>query len=164
MKIVKLCLSALLCCGHSMAFADEPITSTFSASQATQSQRVNSVLLVENARAKSTIPGVKVSAGYLKLTNNSDQTIRFTGVKTNAARYTEFHRMVMHDSKMVMRKVETIEIKPQQSFEFKQKGYHLMFMGLKQHFKPGGSLTVTLIQDSGETYKVLLPIVEMKSH
>ena len=161
MKIIKFSLIALLCCGQPMVYADQHHAAA--ASQESQSQRVNSSLLVENARAKSTIPGVKVSAGYLKLTNNSAQTMRFIGAKTSAAKYTEFHRMVMRDSKMVMRKVDTIEIKPQQSFEFKEKGYHLMFMGLKQRFKPGETLTLTLIQDNGQTYELLMPIVVMNS-
>ena len=163
MKIVKFSLIALLCCGQSMAYADEHKTTACS-SQTSQSQPVNANLLVENARAKSTIPGVKVSAGYLKLTNNSNQTMRFTGVKTNAAKYTEFHTMVMLDSKMTMRKVDEIEIKANQSFEFKPNGYHLMFMGLNQRFESGESITLTLIQDNGQTYEVQLPIVSMKSH
>ena len=164
MKIVKFSLIALLCCGHSMVYSDEHKATTSSASQTSQNQPVNANLLVENARAKSTIPGIKVSAGYLKLTNNSNQSMRFTGVKTSAAKYTEFHKMVMRDSKMAMRKVDEIEIKAKQSFEFKPNGYHLMFMGLNQRFKPGESITLTLIQDNGQTYEVLLPIVEMNSH
>lgn len=162
MKIQKLCVITLLCFAQSMAYADEQQTTT--ASQASQSQLINAKLLVENAGVKSTIPGIKVSAGYLKLTNNSKQTMRFTAAKTDAAKYTEFHQMVMRDSKMAMRKVEEIVIKPQQSFEFKANGYHLMFMELKQRFKPGESITLTLIEDNGQTYELLLPIVIMASH
>jgi copper(I)-binding protein len=129
-----------------------------------QNQQVFADLLVENARAKATIPGVKVSAGYLKLTNNSDQTMHFTLAKTSAAKYTEYHNMIMDNSKMVMRKVDVIEIKPQQSFVFKEKSYHLMFMGLNQRFTPGELITVTLIRENGQTYDILLPIMEMQHH
>ena len=164
MKIIQLSLIALLCCTHLISYATEHQSMHSSNYQASQTQPINSNLLIENARAKSTIPGIKVSAGYLKLTNNSSETIRFIGAETSAAKNTEFHRMVMHESKMVMRKVDKIEIKPKQSFEFKPNGYHLMFMNLKQQFKPGESITLTLIQDNGKTYDVVLPITVMKSH
>ena len=164
MKILQCSLIALLCFVLSVAYAEQQGATPDSATQAAQSQLINSKLLVENGRAKSTIPGIKVSAGYLKLTNNSKQTMRFTGAKTTAAKYTEFHKMVMRDSKMAMRKVKIIEIKPQQSFEFREHGYHIMFMGIKQRFKPGESITLTLIEDNGQTYDLLLPIVIIKSH
>ncbi len=135
-----------------------------SAAQGSQSQHANSDLLVENARAKSTIPGVKVSAGYLKLTNNSQRTMHFIAAQTPAAKYTEFHRIVIRDNKMAMRKVDSIDIKAQQSFEFTENGYHLMFMGLKQALTPDESITLTLSEDNGQTYEIVLPVVVMKSY
>lgn len=164
MKRVKFCFIALLCCAHLMAYADKRDSAVPSALQASQKQGVKADLLVENGQVKSTIPGIKVSAGYLKLTNNSNETICFVGAKTPAARHTEFHRMVMHDGRMAMRKVDMVEIKAKQSFEFNENGYHLMFMGLKQQFKPGESISLTLIDDNGKAYELLLPIVAVESH
>lgn len=164
MKKIKFTLLLLACLAPSLTYADGHGIATSSAAHAAQSQQVNSDLLIENARAKSTIPGVKVSAGYLKLTNNSQRTMHFIAAQTPAAKYTEFHRIVMRDNKMAMRKVDSIEIKAQQSFEFTENGYHLMFMGLKQALKSGESITVTLTEDNGQTYQIILPIVAMKSY
>jgi len=121
-------------------------------------------LLIEDARVKATIPGVKVSAGYFKLTNNSDQTMTFTSAQTSAAAFTEYHTMQMDSNKMVMRKMDSVKIPAHQSVIFKPKGKHLMFMGLNQRFTPGESIEVTLTRENGDTYKVTLPVMDMASH
>jgi copper(I)-binding protein len=127
-------------------------------------QQIDKDLLIENARVKATIPGVKVSAGYFKLTNNSDETMTFTSANTSAATFTEYHTMAMDNNKMVMRKMDFLEIPAHQSVLFKPKGMHLMFMGLTQRFTPGESIEVTLTTDNGETYNVTLPVMDMASH
>ncbi len=164
MKKIKCILLLLVSFAPSLSYADSHGITTSAAVRASQSQQVDSALLIENTRAKSTIPGVKVSAGYLKLTNNSQRTMHFIAAQTPAAKYTEFHQIVMRDNKMAMRKVDSIEIKAQQSFEFTENGYHLMFMELKQALKPGESITLILTEDNGQTYEIELPIVMMKSY
>lgn len=127
-------------------------------------QQIDKDLLIENARVKATIPGVKVSAGYFKLTNNSEQTMTFTSAQTSAATFTEYHTMAMDNNKMVMRKMDSLEIPAHQSVLFKPKGKHLMFMGLTQRFTPGESIQVTLTTNKGVTYTVTLPVMDMPSH
>ncbi|MCW8995560.1 MAG: copper chaperone PCu(A)C [Psychromonas sp.] len=165
MKRLKFYLPAMLFISQSMVYAaQQPPLATSASSVTENSQLINGSLLVENARANSTIPGVRISAGYLKLTNNSKQTIRFSAAKTPAAQHTEFHSMVLHDSKMAMRKIKTIEIKAQHSVEFKENHLHLMFIGLNRHFKAGESITLTLIEDNGQNFKLVMPIIDQKSY
>lgn len=151
MSLLKFCVITLLCFSFTTAYSQSK-------------QTLYDDLTIENARARATIPGVKVSAGYLKLTNNTDKTMHFTTIKSNAAKFSEFHNMVMDNNKMVMRKIDSIDIEPHQSFVFKEKSYHLMFMGLNQRFIPGDSISVTLIQDNGKEYEVLLPVMELNKH
>ncbi|MDA0148101.1 copper chaperone PCu(A)C [Vibrio sp. LaRot3] len=125
---------------------------------------VNQHLKVEKAYAKATIPGIKVSSGYFSLTNLGDKPLRFVGVETPAVKHTEFHRMFMRDSKMAMRKVDYIEVEPNQTFELTPGGYHLMFMGVQQQLKPNTSLQLTLIEESGQRYDFDMPIVANDKH
>jgi len=127
-------------------------------------QQVDKDLLIENARVKATIPGVKVSAGYFKLTNNSDQTMTFTHAETSVAKFTEYHTMEMDNNKMLMRKMDAVIIPAHESILFKPKGKHLMFMGLNQRFIAGESINVTLFRKNGESYNVNLPVIDMNAH
>ncbi|WP_260261778.1 copper chaperone PCu(A)C [Vibrio intestinalis] len=126
--------------------------------------QVTDTVLVENARVKATIPGIKVSSGYFSITNSGDAPLRFVAAETSASQHTEFHRMFMRDSKMAMRKVDYIEVEPKQTFELTPGGYHLMFMGVTQQLKPDTSLVITLIEQSGERYQFSMPIVANEKH
>jgi len=148
MKQILLCVISLLFLNQQLVFAEN-----------------NTALLkAENALVKSTIPGVKVSLGYIKLTNMSDHTIHLIGAKSDSSMHTEFHKMEMSNSQMSMRKVDEIMIKAHQSFAFKKGTFHLMFMGLKKRFVAGESVVVDFLLDNGTSYQVTLPIMDMHSH
>ena len=127
-------------------------------------QQTDKDLLIENARVKATIPGVKVSAGYFKLTNNSDHTMTFTRAETRVAKFTEYHTMEMDNNKMTMRKMNSVIIPAHESILFKPKGKHLMFMGLNQRFTAGDTIDVTLFRENGESYNVALSVIDMNAH
>jgi len=148
MKKILLCVISLLFLNQHLVFAEN-----------------NTVLLkAENAVAKSTIPGVKVSLGYIKLTNMTDHTIHLIGAKSDSSMHTEFHKMEMSNNQMLMRKVETITIKAHQSFAFKKGKFHLMFMGLKKRFVAGDTVVVDFLLGNGKSYQVTLPIMDRHSH
>ncbi|MFA0415060.1 copper chaperone PCu(A)C [Vibrio renipiscarius] len=117
-------------------------------------------LQVESAYVKATIPGIKVSSGYMKMTNTGESPIRIVAVETSAAKHAEIHRMFMRDSKMAMRKVDSIEIEPKQTFELTPGGFHLMFMGVAQQFKANESISLTLIEEGGSRHSINMPIVK----
>ncbi len=130
----------------------------------TQQDQTITGLSIESPQVKSTIPGIKVSSGYLTFHNDSDNLIKLTRVSTPAARVTEFHRMFLRDSKMAMRKVDVIEIAAKTQFQFKPNGHHLMFMGLQKRLEAGQSIEVTFYQDSGQTLTVSMPIHPLQKH
>ncbi|WP_235869423.1 copper chaperone PCu(A)C [Veronia nyctiphanis] len=100
----------------------------------------------------------------MKITNDSDETIRLVNAKSSVAKHTEIHRMFMRDSKMAMRKIDALEIAPKETVELKQHSYHLMFMGIKDAFEPGQVIKVTLIADNGKEFDTLLTVMPMNKH
>ncbi|MEC7942379.1 MAG: copper chaperone PCu(A)C [Pseudomonadota bacterium] len=127
-------------------------------------QTINDVLTIENARAKATIPGVKVSTGYMTITNDADKPIRLVEAKSSIAKHTEIHRMFMRDSKMAMRKVDALEIPAKGSIELKPNDYHLMFMGVTETLKPGQEIQTTLVDDTGRSFDVQVTVMPMTEY
>ncbi|PSV36417.1 transporter [Photobacterium sp. GB-27] len=158
---IALALVAFQASAHDHSAHDTAVADTKTYHQV---QNVNDVLTIENARAKATIPGVKVSAGYMKITNDTDEPIRLVEANSSIAKHTEFHRMFMRDSQMAMRKVDALEIPANGSIELKPKDYHLMFMGVKEALKPGQEIKVTLVADNGEKFDVQLTVMPMTKY
>ncbi|PSV55010.1 copper chaperone PCu(A)C [Photobacterium sp. GB-1] len=158
---IALALVAFQASAHDHSAHDTAVADTKTYHQV---QTVNDVLTIENARAKATIPGVKVSAGYMKITNDTDEPIRLVEANSSIAKHTEFHRMFMRDSQMAMRKVDALEVPANGSVELKPKGYHLMFMGVKEALKPGQEIKVTLVADNGEKFDVQLTVMPMTKY
>lgn len=160
-------LVLLLSCFHSAAFAadvDQVDNHTEALQQYNKIQKINDVLTIENATAKATIPGTKVSSGYMKIINNGDTTITLTGATSAIAKHAEFHRMFMRDSRMAMRKVDTLEIPAKGSLILTSNGYHLMFMGIKNAIKADQVITVTMQQKNGQQFDVQLLVMPLKKH
>ncbi|WP_394167253.1 copper chaperone PCu(A)C [Photobacterium piscicola] len=167
MKKSSLYLALLIGCFHSTAFAtDVAHANSHTQSQQNYSniQKVDSTLTIENATAKATIPGASVSAGYMKIINNSDTAITLVGASSAIAKHTEFHRMFMRDNTMAMRKVDKLEIPANGNLILASKGYHLMFMGVKHDLKPNQVITVTMQQDNGKQFDVQLLVVPIKKY
>lgn len=121
-------------------------------------------LVISNPRAQATIPGIKVASGYMSLLNKGNKTIRLIAAESPASNNVEFHSMIMQGSKMSMRKMDAIVIKPNETFEISPHKFHLMFTGLKQPFQAGKTVDVTLIGEKGKKYKTSLYIMKMDSH
>ncbi|MCF8778206.1 copper chaperone PCu(A)C [Vibrio sp. IRLE0018] len=121
-------------------------------------------LSVVDARVQATIPGIKVSSGYLTLINTSDQEIVITGVSTDAAKHTELHRMFLRDNRMAMRKVEQVVVPANGRFEFAPDGFHLMLTHLNQRLVEGDIISVQLMEQNGTLHTVEFAVVEMKPH
>ncbi|MFD2179041.1 copper chaperone PCu(A)C [Veronia pacifica] len=165
MKKTSLCLALMLSCFHPLAIAcSDHHSETQEPLNYSEVQNVSDVLTIEGARAKATIPGVKVSSGYMKIINKSDKAIRLTSATTSVADHTEFHRMFMRDSRMAMRKLDALEVPANGSIELNHQGYHLMFMGVQNAFEPGQVIKVTMTEDNGQTHDVLLTVTPIKKH
>ena len=94
---------------------------------------------------RATPKGASVGGGYLKITNKGTVADRLTGATFAVAPRVEIHEMAMRDGMMRMRALPNgIEIKPDETVEFKPGSYHIMFMNLKEPLEKGQRIKGTL--------------------
>ena len=99
---------------------------------------------IENPWSRATAPGAKVAAGYMVLRNKGPSPDRLLGASTPAARKVETHVTERDGDIMRMREVKGYEIPAGGTFELKPGGPHLMFVDVRQPFREGESVPVTL--------------------
>ena len=176
MKVVSYGLAIIIACSHLLAQAEDHVHAHSEEHSHTEEHRHTDAhaahgpedaqhgLVISDARAKATIPGIKVSLGYMKLTNHSDANIRLVAAKTPAAEHVEYHSMKVQNNKMSMRMVKYIDIPAHKSVVFGPKGYHLMFMSIQSPFVEGQSFPLTLIADDGAQYSVSMLVQNLDGH
>lgn len=82
---------------------------------------------------RATPKSAPVAGGFVKITNNGQESDWLTGGTFTGAGRVEVHEMATVDGVMRMRQLGSgLEIKPGQTIELKPGGFHLMFMELKQ--------------------------------
>lgn len=95
--------------------------------------------------SRATPGGAKVAGGYLKVTNSGSAPERLVSATASAASRVEIHEMSMVSGVMRMRPLnDGLIIKPGETVELKPGGFHMMFMDIKQPFKQGDAIKVTL--------------------
>ena len=104
-------------------------------------------IIIEGPVIRLTPPKAPVTAIYLKMTNHHNKNISLIDVKSDLAEKFELHNMEMNAGKMVMRKVESILIKPHSTTELKSGGLHIMVFKMKKDLKAGDIHKLTLIFD-----------------
>jgi copper(I)-binding protein len=117
-------------------------------------------LTITGAWARAMLPGQPAGGGYLTITNKGAAADRLVSVTSESAGMVEIHTMETTNDVMVMRPVEGgLEIPPGGTVELKPGGLHMMFMSVKEPFKPGASVPVTLKFEKAGTVEVTLPIL-----
>ena len=74
------------------------------------------------------MPGMSMSAGYLTLTNNSEETITITRVTSPSYAAVELHETIVEDGVARMRSLEKLELPAGTSTILAPGGKHLMLM------------------------------------
>jgi periplasmic copper chaperone A len=109
--------------------------------------------------AKAMLPGQPAGGGYLSIANKGGAADRLVSVSSPAAGMVEVHMMEIVDDVMNMRPVEGgVEIAPGAMVELKPGGMHLMFMQVKEPFKEGTSVPVTLEFEKAGKVDLALPV------
>jgi copper(I)-binding protein len=102
-------------------------------------------LVISNAWTRATPGGAKVGGGYLTIENKGTTADKLVGGTTAVAGKLEVHQMSMSDGVMKMHPVEGgVAIEPGKTVKLAPGGYHLMMVDLKQPFKQGETVPVTL--------------------
>ena len=96
-------------------------------------------LVADEVEITRPMPGRHMSAGYLVLTNNTDEPVRITGATSPQFGKVEIHETTLEDGVARMRRLEELVVPARQSVRLERGGKHLMLM------RPGDDLSnVTL--------------------
>ena len=105
--------------------------------------------------------GAKVAAGYMTIRNKAASADRLVGVASAAAARVETHVTVRDGDIMRMREVQGYDIPAGGSFELKPGGPHLMFVDIKQPFREGERIPVTLEFEKAGQVRVEFPVARL---
>ena len=90
------------------------------------------------------MPGMAMSAGFLVLTNNTDEPIRITAVTSPQFAAVEIHETSIEDGIARMRELDALVVPPRGNVTLERGGKHLMLM------RPGDladGVTLRLLSD-----------------
>lgn len=114
------------------------------------------VVEIKEPYVKQTAPGMKNTAIFMEIKNNSDKTIKLINAKEHTlGGVTEIHtHLKQDDGSMKMVKIPFIKIEPNSSTLLKPKSYHVMVIGIDNAVKSDTKANLTLEFDNGEKVEV----------
>ncbi len=116
-------------------------------------------LELSGAFTKAMLPGQPVGGGYLTIHNKGASNDRLVAASSSIADMVELHEMAMEGEVMRMRKLnDGIPVPAGATVELKPGGLHLMFMKVKDPFKAGGSVPLTLTFEKAGSVDLVLPV------
>ncbi|HNP37285.1 MAG TPA: copper chaperone PCu(A)C [Woeseiaceae bacterium] len=86
-------------------------------------------LQVSDIVINAPLPGTRMSAGYLTLTNNSDESLRISTFDSPQFKSIELHETITAGGVSRMRPVPELDVPPHSSVQLAPGGKHLMLMG-----------------------------------
>src|SRR5262249_35650679 len=107
-----------------------------------------SEITIENGWIRA-LPGAVPSGGYFVLHNAGKKTATLTGAESPGCGMLMLHVSENKGGMSAMRHVDSIDVAPGGTLEFKQGGYHLMCMQATAATKPGATVPVTLVFQDG---------------
>ena len=108
---------------------------------------------ISNAWINEAPPTVRVLAGYLKIINNSEDTVVLTGSESSEFGRIEFHLTEVHDGVAKMQKQEEIIIAAGSEFSFIPGEYHLMLFDPVAPVKNGDQVPLSFSFSNGDTIR-----------
>jgi copper(I)-binding protein len=85
-------------------------------------------LTASDAIVTRAVPGMPMSAGYFKLTNNSRQAISISHVTSPQFASVQMHETIIEDEVARMVQLEILTLQPRETVSFERGGKHLMLM------------------------------------
>jgi copper(I)-binding protein len=104
------------------------------------------------------LPGSVPAGGYFILHNNGKAMVTLTGAQSPACGMLMLHLSENQGGMSSMRHVDSIDVAPGGTLEFKQGSYHLMCMQPGAAIKPGASVPVTLTFKDGAKVTADFPV------
>jgi copper(I)-binding protein len=120
-----------------------------------------SIIEVQNPYAFATLPGATTGAAFMIIKNTGDMDDKLVGAQSKIAEITEIHQNIIDpdDGKMMMRKVKDITLPMGEQVTLEPKGYHVMFIKMKDALAMDNNIEITLLFEKAGEVKVSVPIV-----
>lgn len=100
---------------------------------------------------RASVPGQVNGAGYIQIENKAADTDRLIAATFAGVNRVEFHTIINENGVAKMREVQGIDVPAKGDVKLAPGGYHIMFLGLSEPFKAGGSVPVMLkFEKAGE--------------
>jgi periplasmic copper chaperone A len=113
---------------------------------------------IERPWIRATPPGIQIAAGYVVVRNKSGSPERLLAAASPAAARVETHVHIKDGEVLRMREVKGYDIPANGTLELKPGGAHLMLVDIKQPFKEGERVPVTLRFERAGEVKVEFPV------
>jgi len=110
------------------------------------------------------MPGAKVGAAYLRITNGGKESDRLIAAATPVAGKAELHSVTNDNGVMKMRPVDGIALKPGDTVELKPGGLHIMLMDVQGSLKPGDTFPLTLTFEKAGAKSISVSIDKPTGH
>lgn len=118
---------------------------------------------IHHTMIRAGLPGSKVTAGYLELTNNGAADDQLVSVQLEGAGKAELHSMEVNNGVMKMRPLKDGIILPAgETVSLTPGGLHLMFMQLDGLPKEGETRELTLVFAKAGSISFAAPVKKVK--
>lgn len=94
-------------------------------------------------------PAARMLAGYMELVNDSEDAVEIVAARADGFGRAEIHRSVREGGMARMRKIDRLVIEPGETAMLERGGLHLMLMMPQRPHRPGDTVTIDLLDASG---------------
>ncbi len=116
-------------------------------------------ITVSSAWTKAMLPGQPAGGGYLTIENKGTVADRLVSISSPATQNVQIHEMAMDGEIMKMRALpDGLEVPAGGKVELKPSSFHIMFMDMKEGFKEGETVAVTLKFEKAGDINTELPV------
>lgn len=96
------------------------------------------------------LKGSKVTVAYGLIKNISKEKLELKIIEADGFRSAEIHESYQEGGKAGMRKIDTIEIPSEKTFELKSGSFHVMLFDPTKTFKPGDEVRIKFLKNGNE--------------
>ena len=113
---------------------------------------------IEAAWIREAPPGATAMAGYLSISNNTENNIILHSANSPAYKTIEFHRSIEQDGVYRMVPHLHLHIDANTTFELKPGDYHLMMFNPTSALKEGDNVDINLVFSHDQVVSTTVPV------
>lgn len=117
-------------------------------------------LEVNRTNLRANVPGSDNTTAYAVIDNLTKDDVRIVKVESDVSEFAELHTHSMKNDRMIMRKVDYIDVDAGETVYLAPHGYHIMLIKLTQRVKHGEIATITLHYDDDTSQAVKFNVID----